>query len=284
MDRPPASAGTPASALPYREYSEVFFGGRYRVLRGGSWATEARVPRPRSATGIFPSAGRSSPASDSQRTDVMEPTLGGTPEVRSHLGPNEERTLADDVLDGLTQPFKELPPKHFYDARGSELFERSASCRSITRRVPSGDPRAHAEDIVARTGAVELVELGSGSATRPASCSTRCRAAGDARALHPGRRLRERRARRRRASPTSTRHAVHGVVGDFERHLGHLPPAAGPRLVPFLGGTIGNFPPGSRRRFLRSRAAARQRRASVARDRSRQGHARHRGRLRRPPA
>jgi L-histidine N-alpha-methyltransferase len=46
--------------------------------------------------------------------------------------------------------------------------------------------------------------------------------------------------------------SVYGVVGDFERHLGHLPQAAGARLVPFLGGTIGNFPPGSRRRFLRS--------------------------------
>src|SRR5262249_5534463 len=44
---------------------------------------------------------------------------------------------------------------------------------------------------------------------------------------------------------------VHGVIGDFERHLDRLPPAAGPRIVAFLGGTIGNFPPGSRRRFLR---------------------------------
>ncbi|HLI61102.1 MAG TPA: ergothioneine biosynthesis protein EgtB [Solirubrobacteraceae bacterium] len=30
-------------AFPYREYSEVFFGNEYRVLRGGSWATRARV-------------------------------------------------------------------------------------------------------------------------------------------------------------------------------------------------------------------------------------------------
>jgi iron(II)-dependent oxidoreductase len=30
-------------AFPYREYSEVFFGERYRVLRGSSWATDARV-------------------------------------------------------------------------------------------------------------------------------------------------------------------------------------------------------------------------------------------------
>jgi iron(II)-dependent oxidoreductase len=34
-------------AQPYREYSEVFFGDRYRVLRGGSWATDARVANPR---------------------------------------------------------------------------------------------------------------------------------------------------------------------------------------------------------------------------------------------
>jgi L-histidine N-alpha-methyltransferase len=49
---------------------------------------------------------------------------------------------------------------------------------------------------------------------------------------------------------------VHGIVGDFERHLHHLPPALGPRLVVFLGGTIGNFTPGSRRRFLRGLAKA----------------------------
>jgi L-histidine N-alpha-methyltransferase len=45
---------------------------------------------------------------------------------------------------------------------------------------------------------------------------------------------------------------VHGVLGDFERHLGRVPEARGPRLVVFLGGTIGNFLPGSRRRFLRA--------------------------------
>ena len=33
-------------AHPYKEYSEVFFGGDYRVLRGGSWATRARVATP----------------------------------------------------------------------------------------------------------------------------------------------------------------------------------------------------------------------------------------------
>ena len=44
---------------------------------------------------------------------------------------------------------------------------------------------------------------------------------------------------------------VHGVVGDFERHLEHVPePDGAPRLVALLGGTIGNFPPGTRRGVL----------------------------------
>ena len=45
-------------------------------------------------------------------------------QIDSWLSAIEERMLANDVLDGLTRPFKELPPKHFYDARGSELFDR----------------------------------------------------------------------------------------------------------------------------------------------------------------
>ena len=45
---------------------------------------------------------------------------------------------------------------------------------------------------------------------------------------------------------------VHGIVGDFERHLPHVPEPDGPRIVAFLGGTIGNFTPGTRRRFLRA--------------------------------
>ena len=50
---------------------------------------------------------------------------------------------------------------------------------------------------------------------------------------------------------------IHGVVGDFERHLDAIPPRAEgrPRVVALLGGTLGNLPPGSRRRFLRTLAA-----------------------------
>jgi L-histidine N-alpha-methyltransferase len=45
---------------------------------------------------------------------------------------------------------------------------------------------------------------------------------------------------------------VHGVIGDFQRHLPQVPPPDGvPRIVALLGGTIGNFPPGTRRGLLR---------------------------------
>src|SRR5216117_2806884 len=44
--------------------------------------------------------------------------------IESRLRPGDERSLAYDVLDGLTRPFKELPPKHFYDTEGSLLFDR----------------------------------------------------------------------------------------------------------------------------------------------------------------
>ncbi|HEV2060486.1 MAG TPA: L-histidine N(alpha)-methyltransferase [Solirubrobacteraceae bacterium] len=185
---------------------------------------------------------------------MTEPILQSTVEVRTHLGPDDERTLADDVLDGLTRPLKELPPKHLYDARGSELFDAICELPEYYQtRTERLILEAHAEDIVARTGAVELVELGSGSATK-----TRVLLDAMAAAQTPARYVPV------DVSATTVQAvaelfaeeyaglSVLGLVADFERHLGHLPAPVEPRLVPFLGGTIGNFPPGSRRRFLRS--------------------------------
>jgi L-histidine N-alpha-methyltransferase len=177
--------------------------------------------------------------------------------VRSYLGPGDERSLADDVLDGLTRPFKEIQPKHFYDARGGELFDRITE---LPEYYPTRAERAILEtrgaEAVAELGAAEIVELGSGTATK-----TRLllRALADAGTL-------------RRYVPIDVTEGlvrstaeelveelpglvVHGIVGDFERHLRHVPPPlAGPRVLAFLGGTIGNFPQGSRRRFLRAMA------------------------------
>jgi L-histidine N-alpha-methyltransferase len=160
-----------------------------------------------------------------------------------------QSTLADDVLDGLTRPFKELPAKHLYDARGSELFE--AICDQ-PEYYPTRTERlileTRGEEILEAAGAIELAELGAGSAAK-----TRV-------LLDTGR---IRRYLPFDVSESALADAAEAlgieypdvdivpVAGDFEQHLDRFPPATGPRLLAFLGGTIGNFTPGARRTFLR---------------------------------
>src|SRR4030081_2969037 len=185
----------------------------------------------------------------------MEPVIDADEliQIDSHLDGSQVRSLADDVLDGLTRPFKELPPKHFYDARGAELFDQICD---LPEYYPTRAERAileqASEEIAALTGAVELVELGSGTASKTRLLLDALHAAGTLRRYIPvdvtESMVREC-ARELTAEYPGLR--VHGVIGDFERHLDRIPPAEGPRIVAFLGGTIGNFPPGSRRRFLR---------------------------------
>jgi L-histidine Nalpha-methyltransferase len=185
----------------------------------------------------------------------MEPLTGAGEiiQIDSHLDGSEERSLAEDVLDGLTRPFKELPPKHFYDARGAELFDRICD---LPEYYPTRAERAileqSAEELARLTGAVELVELGSGTAAKTRVLLDALYAAGTLARYVPvdvtERMVRDCAEELAREYPGLR---VHGVIGDFERHLDRVPPSAGPRIVAFLGGTIGNFPPGSRRRFLR---------------------------------
>jgi L-histidine N-alpha-methyltransferase len=173
--------------------------------------------------------------------------------IESHLDGAEERSLADDVLDGLTRPFKELPPKHFYDARGAELFDRICELPEYyPTRTERAILEAEAQDIAALTGAVELVELGSGTAAKTRVLLDALHAAGTLQRYIPLD-VTESMVRDSAEELASEYPGlrVHGVIGDFERHLDRVPQADGPRIVAFLGGTIGNFPPGSRRRFLR---------------------------------
>jgi len=185
-------------------------------------------------------------------------TIPSEIEVHTYLAAADERALADDVLDGLTRPFKELPPKHFYDARGAELFDRICDLPEYyPTRTERAILQARAEEIVELTGAAEIVELGSGTAAKTRILLDAMQAAGTLRRYVPldvtEHMILETAAALVEEYPGLV---VHGIVGDFERHLHHLPPALGPRLVAFLGGTIGNFTPGSRRRFLRGLAKA----------------------------
>jgi L-histidine Nalpha-methyltransferase len=181
-------------------------------------------------------------------------TTPGEITIESFLTAEDERSLANDVLDGLTRPFKEIPPKHFYDRRGSELFEQICELPEYyPTRTERDILRTHADGIVHRTRAGELVELGSGSPDKARILLAAMQRAGTLRRYVP---LDVSESALEAAAEQLVNEFddlhVHGVVGDLERHLEHIPPPDHtPRLVAFLGGTIGNFPPGTRRRLLR---------------------------------
>ncbi len=164
-------------------------------------------------------------------------------------------TLATDVRTGLTASPKELPPKWFYDERGSELFDE------ITRLPEYYPTRAErsvlvvrADEIAAVTGADTLVELGSGTSEKTRLLLGAFARAGTLRRFVPFDVSEATLRTAARAIAEEFDVAVHAVVGDFERHLGELPDG-GVRLVAFLGGTIGNLAPGPRATFLAALAA-----------------------------
>jgi L-histidine N-alpha-methyltransferase len=186
-----------------------------------------------------------------------EPVVEADIRIDSHLGGAHERSLAEDVLDGLTRPFKELPPKHFYDARGAELFDQICEQPEYyPTRAERSILEEAATDLATLTKAAELVELGSGTAAKTRVLLDAMHAAGTLKRYIPVD-VTESMVRDCAEELTGEYPGlqVHGVIGDFERHLDQVPPAVGPRIVAFLGGTIGNFPPGSRRRVLREIAS-----------------------------
>ncbi|MEV0330362.1 L-histidine N(alpha)-methyltransferase [Micromonospora echinospora] len=168
-----------------------------------------------------------------------------------------DRSLRDDVRAGLTADPKWLPPKWFYDARGSELFEEITR---LPEYYPTRAERAalgrHASRIAAVTGAKTLIELGSGSSEKTRLLLDALSGQGTLGTFVPldvsVSALRQSTA----AIAADYPHLrVRGIVGDFTRHLDRLP-AGGRRLVAFLGGTIGNLLPAERATFLAATRAA----------------------------
>jgi dimethylhistidine N-methyltransferase/ergothioneine biosynthesis protein EgtC len=160
-------------------------------------------------------------------------------------------SLRADVLRGLAAPPRSLPPKWFYDAAGSELFEQ------ITRLPEYYPTRAETEILTDRaariaeaTGARTLVELGAGSSRKTRLLLDALTEAGtlaryapldvsDSALIEAGEAL-------CRDYPDLR---VAATVTDFETEFA-LPEDTGPRLIAFLGGTIGNLDAGQRRDFF----------------------------------
>lgn len=161
------------------------------------------------------------------------------------------QALRRDVRDGLTQVPKSLPPKWFYDAVGSDLFDQ------ITRLPEYYPTRTEAEilrgrsaQIAAASGADTLVELGSGTSEKTRMLLDALRDKGSLRRFIPfdvdAGVLNAAGSAIQREYPGVE---VDAVCGDFEEHLGKIP-RVGRRLVVFLGSTIGNLTPGRRADFL----------------------------------
>lgn len=159
--------------------------------------------------------------------------------------------LADDVRRGLTKSRKELPSKYFYDARGAELFEQICELPEYyLTRTERSVLEEIANEIIASCRPTTLVEFGSGNSHKTRILLDAIRGAGlldfyvpidvsedvlrqTARALsedYPGLR-------------------IHGVIGDFDDPVEALP-GGEPRLVIFLGSTIGNLTPDEAVTFL----------------------------------
>ncbi|HEY4397100.1 MAG TPA: L-histidine N(alpha)-methyltransferase, partial [Acidimicrobiia bacterium] len=161
-----------------------------------------------------------------------------------------------DARAGLTASPKVLPPKWFYDAEGSRLFDEITRLSEYyPTRIEREILTARAGDIAAATSADTLVELGSGTSEKTRLLLDALSAHGSLRRFVPF----------DVSEPTlrDAAHAieleypgvdVHAVVGDFEHHLDRLP-RDGTRLVAFLGSTIGNLDPDGRARFYRSLAS-----------------------------
>ena len=162
------------------------------------------------------------------------------------------RLLAEDVRRGLTATPKTLPPKYFYDAAGSDLFERITELPEYyLTRAEAALLHSTASSVMSIIRPTEIVELGAGSATKTRLLLDAAHAAGSLARYLPF-----------DVSPDALRSAgtalverypfldVHGIVGDFERHLAHIPPPDGRRLALLLGSTIGNLDPAFRATFL----------------------------------
>jgi L-histidine N-alpha-methyltransferase len=158
--------------------------------------------------------------------------------------------LVRDVRAGLGSRPRSLPPRWFYDDRGSELFEAITELPEYYQtRTEAGILRRIAPDVLSLVRPDTLVELGAGAAVKTQVLIDA--GVGDGLSCFVPFDISEptlqQTARRLAGVYPSLR--IHAVVGEFKQHLQSVP-RYGRQLVVFLGGTIGNFDEPERKDFL----------------------------------
>jgi L-histidine N-alpha-methyltransferase len=152
-------------------------------------------------------------------------------------------TLADDVRCGLGSRPRSLPPKYFYDERGSWLFEKICGTPEYyPTRVEDRLLARHSAEIIDLVEPRVIVELGSGSSRKTSHMIDACERASCHAVYQPVdvcREMLEEAGRRLCAAHDWLQ--VDALVGDYCSGLEGLGASAGPRLFMFLGGTVGNF-------------------------------------------
>jgi dimethylhistidine N-methyltransferase len=174
--------------------------------------------------------------------------------ANAHLPDQQTSAFARDVIEALSQQPKRLPPKYFYDANGSELFE------AITRLPEYYPTRTELSILKERAGEIAsyvpkgsaVIEFGAGSSTKVRLLLRRCAVAAYSPVDISGDFIRAQAEGLRKDFP---RLAVYPVAADFTATF-KLPEAISglPKVGFFPGSTIGNFEPPDAFRFLRSAA------------------------------
>jgi len=164
----------------------------------------------------------------------------------------ETPAMLEEVREGLLDRPRELPPKYFYDERGSLLFDRICdSADYYPMRAEAALLAEHAEEIIDRVRPAVIFELGSGTSRKTRHLLDAC----------------ERLRCRSRYAPFDVCREIvieagaelrqrygwlelEPLAGDYMAGLDNLPVFEEPALYVFLGGTIGNFEPQAAERFL----------------------------------
>jgi L-histidine N-alpha-methyltransferase len=145
-----------------------------------------------------------------------------------------------------------VPAQYLYDDHGSNLFEEiTAQPEYYQTRTERALLSQIAAEVIKRSGAEELVELGSGASTKTRVLLDAMQRAGQLKCYVPFD-VSEGIVRRVASELTQEYEGltIHGIIGDFVKQL-HRIPRNGRRLILFLGWTIGNFTDRDARRFLR---------------------------------